>query len=151
VLSVADAHELGSVDDLFLHLKEQRVVALRVKTGGLFGGHKALPLQDVKAVGKNAVTVEDATRLGERGAFPALTDAVGRGAVEGARVVTESGTEVGTVSDLDADFTTGVINGYVLSSSLLDRLQHQEHLVPASTVKSIGDKNIVVADTVVPA
>lgn len=151
ILSVADAHELGTVDDLFLHLGDQRVIALRIKTGGVFGSHKVLPLQDVKSIGQDAVTVADASKLTDRGDVPALKDAVGRAAVEGVRIITESGTEVGIVSDLDADFRTGVVNGYVLRSSLLERLQREEHLVPASTVKSIGDKHIVVADSVVPA
>ena len=151
VLSVSDARKLGTIDDLFIHLSDQRVLALRVKLDGMFAGHKALPLQDVKSIGQDAVTVDDAAKLNDKDTFPALKNAAGQHAINGAHVVAENGTEVGTVADLDADFTTGAINGYVLSSGLINRLQHEEHVVPTSTVKSIGDKTIVVADSVTPA
>lgn len=151
ILSVEAAEQLGTVDDLFMHLNDQLVVALRVKTGGVFGGHKALLLQDVKSIGRDAVTVDDASKLNDLDAVPALQDAASRDAVEGARVISEGGTDIGTVSDIDADFTSGAIHGYVLGSNLLDRLQHREHLIPAATVRSIGHKTIVVSESALPA
>jgi uncharacterized protein YrrD len=150
VLNITDAQPLGSVDDVFLHLGAQCVVALRVRTGGLFGGHKALLLSDIKSTGQDAVTVEQETVLQDATAVSVLEQAVGRAALEGVHVLTENGTDIGTVVDLDADFSSGVIKGYVLGGGLMDRLQHVERLVPASTVKSIGPKIMVVADTVVP-
>ena len=150
ILSVEVAQQLGTVDDVFMRLSDQLVLALRVKTGGVFGGHKALLLQDVKSIGRDAVTVDDVGKLSDEDAVPSLKDAANRDAVEGARVISEGGTEVGTVSDIDADFSSGAIHGYVLGSKLLDRLQHREHLVPAATVRSIGQKTIVVSESGVP-
>ncbi|HLJ68373.1 MAG TPA: PRC-barrel domain-containing protein [Chloroflexota bacterium] len=89
--------------------------------------------------------------MAEEKALDAIADTVVRRAVEGLRVVTESGTEIGTVADIDADFSTGDVRGYVLAGGLVDRLQHREKVVPTSTVKNIGDWTIVVADEVVPA
>lgn len=151
LLGVEKAERLGAVDDLYLDLQDQRVVALRIKTGGIFSGHKALLLQNVKAIGHDAVTVDDAGAVKDPSDIPSLKDIAGWDAIDGGHVVTESGTDMGTVADVDLDVPSGVINGYILHGSLMDRLQHEEHMVPASTVKSIGHKTIVVADTVVPA
>jgi sporulation protein YlmC with PRC-barrel domain len=149
---VTDAGELGSVDDVQLDLARQQALALAVKVGGgLFPGHKAVLLQDVKSVGQDAVTLQDASKLNDIKAFPSLQSATAATDLHGFRVITETGTEVGTVADVDVSFPDGAIAGYVLAGGLLDRLQHQEHLVPTSTVKSFGEKLIVVTDDVVPA
>jgi sporulation protein YlmC with PRC-barrel domain len=64
-------------------------------------------------------------------------------------MLTEHGHEVGTISDLDIDFATGAVTAYVLSGSLLDRLRKENHTVPVSAIKSIGEKLVVVSNDVV--
>lgn len=68
----------------------------------------------------------------------------------GLRVITEGESEVGTIADTDIDLSTGNVVGYVRRPSILDRVQHREHLVPVSLVKRIGDRLVVIADDVAP-
>jgi len=151
VVSLADASKLGSVDDVLLDRSKQQVLGLRIKRGGLFSGHEAVRLQDVKAIGYDAVTIEDGRKIDSENQFPEFQGSVHRDGIVGSRVMTENGTEVGTVADIDVDFQTGAITGYVLRAGDATRLQHTGQLVPVSIVKTIGDKMIVVADEVIPA
>jgi uncharacterized protein YrrD len=151
VVSLADGSTLGSVEDLVLDLSQQQALGLRIKRSGLFAGHEAVLLHDVRAIGPDAVTVDDASKVNDEDRFPQFQGRMHRDAVVGARMLTEGGTEVGTVADLDVDFASGAITSYVLRGGLATWLRHTEHVVPVSVVKTVGDKIIVVADTVTSA
>ena len=146
IVSVGDATRLGSVDDLLLDLPHQRVVGLRVRLEGLFAGHRELPIEDIRSVGQDAVTIEGPDMLVDEKASPALEGSADLSAVRGSRIMTDTGTEIGTVADVEVELNGGSITGYVLAVSFAERLQHRERIVPASTVRSIGESIIVVAD-----
>jgi uncharacterized protein YrrD len=145
IISLADGRELGTVDDILIDLDHHQVRGLRVKTGGLFSGHEAVLLTDVKAIGPDAVTVEDASKLNAESKFSQLADCAGRDAIINSRIITEQGTVLGTVADVDVDFESGAITSYVLASGLLDRLRHQESFIPTSIVKAVGEHVIIVS------
>ncbi|GAC1518583.1 MAG: hypothetical protein NVS2B16_24040 [Chloroflexota bacterium] len=146
VVSVADARRLGYVETLLLDLDSQKILGLRVRQGGLLTHRGAVLLHDVKAVGDDAVTLEDASRLNSENKFSEFKNCSDLGPILGARVLTESGTVLGSVADVDVDLQAGTISGYVLGGNLLDRVRGQEHVIQPATVKTIGDKMIVVAN-----
>jgi uncharacterized protein YrrD len=146
VIGLEGAQRLGTVDGLLLDLKNQRVLGLRVKTRSFLPGHRAMLLEDITSVGQDAVTVADATKLVDEKKLPAFADAADMSAVDRARVLNESGTVLGTVSDLEVDLNSGAITQYILSGSLIDGLRHREHVVPVAEVRSAGEKLIVVVD-----
>ena len=146
VVDVASADKLGSVSDLYINLQEQRVLALRVNVSGLFSGDRAVLWTDLQSVGENAVTVANAEVLREAKDVPVLQGLGDSGDVLHDKVMTESGTEVGTTDDMEIDPKTGAIVSYVLRGGFLEGLQHREQLVLASWVKTVGKKLIVVQD-----
>ncbi|MBV9280546.1 MAG: PRC-barrel domain-containing protein [Chloroflexi bacterium] len=150
-MSVNSAEKLGFVDSLYLDLANHRVLGLRLRRGGLLTHHSALLFSDVKSIGKDALIIDDPGRINDEGRFTTLEGAAGLDAIAGARVLSEGGREVGTVSDLDFDPDTGKISGYVLAAGFLDRLRHDERVLPASDVKSAGNKLLMVGDDAVPA
>lgn len=151
VVSLDGATKLGTVEDVLLDSERRQALGFRVKAGGLFSGTKAVLLPDVQAIGADAMTIQDESKLNSENKVEALQGSLGRDGLVGSRVMTESGSDIGTVEDFDVSFPDGAITGYVLRSGLLDRMQHKEQLIPISLVKSIGDKMIVVTDEVVPA
>jgi uncharacterized protein YrrD len=146
VVSVAGAGKLGFIDDMLFDATGQRVLGFRVRRGGLVTHHEALLLADIKAIGQDAITVEDASRLNSQSKFADFAEARTGSALFGSRMMTENGGELGTISDVDVDFTTGEIQRYMLGGSMMDRLRKQEHSVPSTAVKSIGDKLVVVSN-----
>jgi uncharacterized protein YrrD len=144
VVSLADAARLGFIDTALVDLHNQQVTGFRVRTGGIFTHHSAILREDVKSLGEDAVTVEDSRRLADEGKMPQLKTSVALGNLLGSRVISEDGKEIGTVADVEMTVETGQIESYVLAGGLLDRLRHDKHLLPSSSVKSIGDKLIVV-------
>jgi uncharacterized protein YrrD len=149
VVSVAGAEKLGTVDDVYIDPVRQAVLGLRVKRGGMLSKTEAVLLSDVQSIGLDAVTLADASRLNAEGRFPEFGTSMLAGHIIGSRMLTEHGHEVGTISDLDIDFASGAITAYFLSGSLLDRLRRDDHTVPASAIKTIGEKLVVVINDVV--
>lgn len=145
VVGVAEAHELGTVNNLVLDLQTQSILGLLVKTGGLLSRDQAVPLGDVNAIGADAVTVEDASKLNGQSKFADLKGKPTMDVVLGANVMSEDGAKLGSVSDVELDVGAGRITEYILSEGLVDRLRGDEHYIPSSSVKSVGEKLIVVA------
>ncbi len=149
VVSVAGAEKLGTVDDIYIDPAGQTVVGLRVKRGGMLSKAEAVLIHDVQSIGLDAVTLPDASRLNAENKFPQFEHSMLAGNIIGSRMLTEHGHEVGTISDLDIDFEAGTITSYFLSGTFLDRLRKENHMVPASAVKTIGDKLVVVSNDIV--
>jgi uncharacterized protein YrrD len=148
VVSVAGAGKLGYVDDVLVDTASSRVSGFIVRSGGLLTHYQSMLLSDVRNVGSDAVTVEDASRLNARDKFAQFSNATTGGDLFGSRVMTESGQEIGSLADLDADLTTGRIERWVLAGSLMDRLRKEEHTVPPEAIRSFGQKLVVVSDEV---
>jgi uncharacterized protein YrrD len=148
VVSVSGAEKLGTVEDVYIDPNRQTALGLRVKRGGMLSKAEAVLLSDVHSIGLDAVTVPDGSRLNAESKFPQFANSLLAGTIIGSRMLTEHGHQVGTISDLDIDFETGAITAYVLSGSLLDRWRKENHTVPASAIKSIGEKLVVVSNDV---
>lgn len=148
VVGVADAHRLGYVETVLLDLNGLRLLGFRVRSGGLLTHRDAVLLADVKSVGDDAVTVEDASRLNAEGKFAELKNSTDIERLIGARILNETGHVLGTVADVDIDLEAATVTSYLLEGNLIDRVRRQEHVIPTSETKSIGDKLIVVGNEV---
>lgn len=146
VVSVQGADKLGTVDEVLFERQAEQITALRVNMTGLFAGHRFIAWKNVKSVGDSAVTVADSSALQQEDELPAKGQNPSLRSVVGTKVITENGSEAGSVTDVDLDSASGSVTGYVLSTSLLDKIQNKQHLIPVSWVLTIGDNLIVVSD-----
>jgi sporulation protein YlmC with PRC-barrel domain len=102
VISAADATTLGKVADLTIDAPGAAIAALRLS--GASGRTDVLAWNAVESVGKDAVIARPPVATDPvRGALPAHHHALG------SRVLTEHGTEHGTVKDIAFDPATGRI------------------------------------------
>ncbi|MGI8825357.1 MAG: PRC-barrel domain-containing protein [Chloroflexota bacterium] len=149
VVSVTDARRLGFVDTLMLDRATQQILGLRIRQGGLISHHDFLLLRDVRSVGGDAVTVDDPSNVNEQSKFPELEGCADLGSVLGGRVLKEDGHLLGSVSDVEIAGDASAITGYMIGMNLLERLRrHEEHVIPATEVKSLGDSLVVVSNAV---
>lgn len=147
VVSVTEANKLGDVDNVILDLSSKTVLGLLVKTGGFLHSRQAVLLSDVKAVGDAAVTIEDASQLNGQDKFVDLKDKPTGDALVGAKVVTVSGSELGSVSDLSLVLPQGQVSEIILQEGLIDKLRGREYFIAVSSIRSLGNHLIVVSDS----
>lgn len=151
VVTLDNAETVGQVSELLLDFTKEQVRGLRVNMNGLFSGHRDLAWGDIRAIGQDAVTVANGDALKEDSALPDIANLPDVGDVTGSSVMGEAGNQIGTVSDVEFDTSSGAITGYVLSEGFLSRLQGIVHIVPASDVQSISKNMLVVSDEIAQA
>lgn len=142
VVTLNDAAKAGQVDDVLFDASYSTVRGSRVKKG-VFTQLEAVPRDDLKAIGADAVTVATPDAINLENRFPQLSGAVRLSQAHGTKVMTQSGELLGTIRDLVLDDQARSVTGYLLEGSLWERVQHHEPTVPADRVVKIGDGGIM--------
>jgi uncharacterized protein YrrD len=145
VMDVTGGNRLGSVEDVVVSPDNGRILALTLAGGMLGGSHSFVGIDDVRTIGADAVTVTGDnvarrdTEMSEelRGAYDASRSLVGK------KVVTESGTLVGTVSDFLIDESARRVTGLSVAGS---GLLAAEDAISADRVVSVGPDAVIVTD-----
>src|SRR5690606_32393509 len=98
VVAIDGGERLGAITDVLFNLDDRRIAGFAMRSGGRIGGTTAvIPLEQVHSVGADALMVQDRTALeGDESAhryrqYPTLAD------VTSLRVVTDTGTVVGSL------------------------------------------------------
>jgi sporulation protein YlmC with PRC-barrel domain len=133
VVSSSDAATVGKVSRFLVDPALRAVVAVELKksdTGDV------LRWSDITAFGTDAVTVTDATKLGDGG--PAVQALSGKDhRVLGKRVLTSGGDELGKLEDVDFDPQSGALTALLVSSGAD---------VAAERLLGVGSYAVVVRD-----
>ncbi len=147
IVSIHGGQRLGHTVDLLLDPSGQEISALLVQTGG--GGLLTitppetswLPAGDVRSVGPDAVTVDDATCLRE--AAPDV-ETLRLGDLLKLTVVTEGGVAIGPIASLEFDEVGMKITALEIATGFFrsNRFISTEHLI------TMGPDLVVVADSV---
>ena len=119
------------------------MIGFRVKKG-LLSHTEALPRDRVQAVGADALTIAGAEAINEEARYPEMSSAKSLGDVHGTKVVTESGSMVGTVSELEVDDLAQTVLTYSLQGSLLDKLRGEHAAIQPGEVLRLGQGGIMI-------
>ncbi len=130
VVATSSAETVGKVKDFVVDPSSRSVVALSVK--GHKGG-KTLHWADVTTVGPDAVTVAEPGAV--KDASQAVTDLAGKGnRMVDKRVLSTDGDELGVVTDVEFDGSTGAITYLMVDGAP----------VPAERLVGVGSWAVVV-------
>lgn len=128
VVDINDSKKIGELTDILIDPATRRPVGIKVKSG-LFGQPQVVPIEHLRSVGPDAVTVAGHTeqaivqqsdsdvpqtlpQTAPEPALPPLQQPVDASDINGHKVITDSGTLVGEVQDLVLDPGTLSITGY---------------------------------------
>lgn len=155
VVTIDGGERLGEVSEILFNLDKRAIQALSVGSGGgLLGGRgeaNVVEFGDVRAIGADAVMVQDREVLrGEESEhhyrqFPTLKD------LTSLKVVTETGTHMGNVAGVRVDEEDGTIRDLeVAYGGFAGAFQHHV-VVPESRVTTIGRDAVVIPSHVLEA
>jgi sporulation protein YlmC with PRC-barrel domain len=164
VVDLDDARKIGEVEDLMVESHGHSIVSLKVRTG-LFRAAKLVPVADVKNVGADAVTISAGANPAPIPADMANPTASGNAdqsaqqqstssqsaegsqplieitSILGSKVVTDTGTMVGELSDAMVDWVDLKITGYEVREGGLFAKPHEFAATPEVTY---GNKMITI-------
>ena len=148
IVSLAEAQKVGEVEDIALDPAANQVVSFRVKHG-VFGGAQTLLATDVRSVGTDAIMIAGREVL--RSQTPAHpTPTADAGSLGNVKVVTESGTVVGDLGDVEIDPGALTITAYFMSETFWEHIHQGARSFPAAAGLRFGGKLLIIPDSLNP-
>lgn len=151
VIAIDTGSKIGTVDDFYfdptVDPKACPIRALRIKTG-MFG-HRALPSSAITAIGQSAVTIPDEQALRQEKEDALLSSLPLGHNLLAYKVLSESGTLVGTIGNILLDVGTPAylrVITFEMAGGLLDRITGKYPTFNASSVIRYGQDVIVISD-----
>ncbi len=145
VVDVGGGKKLGQVAEVVVSPDDLRLLGLVVKSGGLLSQEeRVVEADDIRSIGRDAITVdgEDAAHARDTAGDELKRTRSGDRRLVGAKVVTKSGSLVGTVSDFLIDEGTRRVTGLTLGAGPFSTSE----AVRAERIASVGPDVIVVHD-----
>lgn len=148
VITLERGEKIDDVEDLIYDPTQNRVVALLVDEGGWFSDARVIPFEHVKHIGKDAVMVESdqvlkkASQMPERISHIAKDDTF----LTKTKIITESGTMLGKVTDIHFDSETGDVVELEVSEGGLKDLQSGKKRVKVKDIITVGEDATIVKD-----
>jgi uncharacterized protein YrrD len=143
VISLATGKELGVVEDLIWSHEELKITHLVVNAKGFLNRTWYIPLEEVKGIGDDAVTV-DGEEILEKGECQPEGKRVNE--IAGGVVVTEEGRNLGTLEDVFFD-GPGRLLGYEVSTGLVGDLLSGRMIMPPEMVVTWGKEAVIASYT----
>jgi uncharacterized protein YrrD len=107
---------VGKVEDLVLDRQGSRVLGILVDEAGWFREAKVVAWQSFRAVGLDAVIIDEEASVKKVSEVPEMSEVLEAGNVlVGVRVQTTEGRELGKIEDFYFDPDSGIVTGFELS------------------------------------
>ena len=142
VVTLADAAKVGHIDDVLFDASYRTVLGFLVKSGA-FHHAEGLPRPRVRAIGADAITVDDHSAVNSLDRFTELEGAQRLSATKGSKVVTEGGVMLGVVQGIELDENAERALAYTLEAPLLDRMRGRAPQIGVEEVSCTGGVMIV--------
>ena len=146
VVSIAEGVRLGTIRDILVNPPTGRVLGFVVQTDARERDTLVVPTEDVSAVGPDAITVQDRSRLRPLASLPELMTTVAQQMpIKGKAVFTREGKHLGQIDDFTLDTQGFTVDAYLVSAPGLGRLVSVgPRRIPGDWVVSSGPDAIVV-------
>ncbi|MDF5739636.1 MULTISPECIES: PRC-barrel domain-containing protein [unclassified Nostoc] len=126
--------------DLIFDHKRNQLLGFLVEEKGLFRDAKVIPLQEVQAIGSDAIIVKSKESVVKAHRVPAIKEILHQNIVlRGTRMLTTEGLYLGGLVDLFFDEHSGLVEGYEVSGGVFADAYSGRSFVPAPEALTIGD------------
>ena len=139
VVSYDTGEKFDAIEDLIFDQDSNQLLGFLVQESGWLRRAKVLLLQDVKAIGGNAVIATSKAAIARGDKIPEVNRILEHNTIlKGTHILTVTGQDLGVVVDLYFDEHTGNIEGYEVSGGLFADAYSGRSFVPALQTLKIG-------------
>ena len=144
VIDLSTGTSVGKVDSLVVDTGKRQVIGIEVTSKSLLKSKTCfIPINKLKHIGSDAVTINDTVSLLEEGTTPDLKKPEQANLLR-KKVISEEGVLVGSVEDFSFDESGNLKDLYLSGKKKTDFLR-SNMLLPASTIINIGQDYVIVA------
>jgi uncharacterized protein YrrD len=150
IVAYDSGKKINNIRDLIFDQNESSLLGFLIEEGGLFSDPKVLPLSLVRALGSDAAIVPSRSAISTARDYPNIQNILEHNNIlNGTRIMTTDGRDLGKLVDFYFDEYTGAIEGYETSGGLFADAYSGRSFVPAFQTLKIGeDVAFVPAETV---
>lgn len=144
VICVENGRRIGTVEQVLFCPRLRTVKGFLLERKGGRIAKKVILLEDVSHVGRDAIIVKDyscAKKLKEAEKKNGLKD---RAVVNGLKVYTKTGDDLGIVRDVLFDHKTGTMEGVEVSDGLLEDILRGRYVLPLFGKVEFGEDSMLV-------
>ncbi|MEH2397524.1 PRC-barrel domain-containing protein [Nostoc sp.] len=140
VVTSDKGQKIQRILDLIFDHKRNQLLGFLVEEKGLFRDAKVIPLQEVQAIGSDAIIVKSKESVVKAHRVPAIKEILHQNIVlRGTRILTTEGLYLGGLVDLFFDEHSGLVEGYEVSGGIFADAYSGRSFVPAPEALTIGD------------
>lgn len=149
VISKNNGRNLDKVEDIVYDPHEQRVRALLLDSGGWFSDAKVILIDEINSIGKDAVIIDSENQIRKASD---VTDRVANIAKDDkyltkTKIITDSGNDLGSVTDIYFDADTGKVNEFEVSQGFKD-MRSGKKRVKVDNIITVGVDATIVKEVV---
>jgi uncharacterized protein YrrD len=151
VITVHDGKNINTIKDVVYDGATNQVTAFVVDEKGWFNVAKIILIKDIKSIGKDAVLIDDASkivtadsRVDKSVALTANNDNF----LDTNEVITQSGTRLGKVTDIYFNEITGKLEAIEVSEGFLKNIVSGTKKIEVDDIITVGTENLIVGDNV---
>ncbi|MEH2318141.1 PRC-barrel domain-containing protein [Nostoc sp.] len=139
VVTYDNGKKIERIIDLIFDQKHNQLLGFLVEEKGLFRGAKVIPLEEVQAIGLDAIVVNSKKSVVKVHRVPAIKEILHQNIVlKGTRILTTEGLDLGALVDLFFDEHSGLVEGYEVSGGVFADAYSGRSFVPAPETLTIG-------------
>jgi uncharacterized protein YrrD len=140
VVAYDSGEKIETVVDLIFDQNDNRLLGFLIDEGGWFSNAKVLPLELVKAIGIDAVIIPTQDAIATSSEYAEIHKILeANNILNGTRIMTTDGRDLGTLIDFYFDEKTGAVEGYEASGGLFADAYSGRSFVPAPQTLKIGE------------
>lgn len=139
VVTYNTGEKIERIRDLIFDHKRNQLLGFLVEEKRLFRDAKVIALQDVQAIGLDAIVVHSNKSVVRARAIPAIKEILSHNNVLiGTKILTTEGLDLGRLVDLFFDEHSGLVEGYEVSGGVFADAYSGRSFVPAPETLNIG-------------
>ncbi|MEH2164216.1 MAG: PRC-barrel domain-containing protein [Nostoc sp.] len=139
VVTYDNGKKIERIIDLIFDQKHNQLLGFLVEEKGLFRDAKVIPLEEVQAIGLDAIVVNSKKSVVKAHRVPAIKEILHQNMIlKGTRILTTEGLDLGGLVDLFFDEHSGLVEGYEVSGGVFADAYSGRSFVPAPETLTIG-------------
>ncbi len=152
VMDLSTGEQTGAVRKLIFNRDQDKLLGIVIDEGGWFKEAKIIPFEAIGSIGEHAITIADTaavTRVEEQVRLRRVIEE--NASLQGLRVITESGKEIGSIDAVLFDPDSGRVGGFRLSDGLLRDLVAGKRMLVRPESMVMGKDTLIVPESAVAA
>lgn len=147
ILSIETGKQIGEVEEVLLSLDTALFYGVIVKDAAWFSDKRILYFSDIYRVGSDAVMVNNETVVHPYSQAERDEQVHALRQIQGKSIFSETGVNIGVLSDLTFDPKTGELKAYRVSDGTITDLLYGRKDLPLPSVQVVCEERIIIPES----